>query len=466
MLFTSPMFAFLFLPASVLLYLAFGKHRKRGFIFWICVSFHLLLNLHHPLGLLFVPAVVLYSWLGGMAIVRYRKSWFIFSVCVIPYLCLILFRNLLFPMEGGFWYPVGMTVAAMRSTSYFLEAVRGEIKRRNRLFDLSLYMLFFPTMIVGPFVKYSDFLRLTEEDRITPDVRNLSDGALLFAEGFIKRIALGAVLIDALGDIAERFRGTPDLLMGLFLLILVYFGIYFSVTGYADMGCGIARMLGIRLRHVPTSPFRAVLPDEYTRSLFPSLSEWLDDYVVRPLTRIWGGRFPHLIHGLAYGGCLLLIVRPSLYILLLAVPSVGIEYLCSRFRLKERLKGRMGPAALCTVLTVSVVSVGWLVVVMGDVESVWKYMSHMTYEYSEYYTDLVLVSFSGIKYLSLFAIAAILLLPGFGMERFLHRRSPRTQTVLESVYMIAVLLLFLFTIFFFLPQYGTYSTVPFRYVYI
>ena len=273
-------------------------------------------------------------------------------------------------------------------------------------------------------------------------------------------------MIDAYGGIMERFRGTPDLMMGMMLLFLIYFGVYFSVTGYADMGVGIARMLGIRLRHAPTNPFRAALPDEYTESLFPTLSDFLDDYVVRPLTRMSGGRFAHLIHGVAYGGCLLLIVRPSLYILLLAVPSVGIEYLCSRFRLSERLRGRMGPRVLCTLLTMTVISVGWLFITMGDVGSVLEYMSHMTSEYSEYYTDLVLISFSGVKYLFLLGVSALLLLKGFGVEGLLRRRSSRTRRVFEAVYMSLVLLLFLFTIFFFLPQYGVYNTMPFRYVYL
>lgn len=466
MLFTSPMFAFLFLPISVCLYYLFGKRCRRGFVFGISVAFHLLLNAYHPLGLLFIAGMIAYCWLFGKALTRYRRSFFVFGVCVIPYLCLILFRNLLFPSGSGFWYPVGMTVSAMRSTSYLLEAVRGEIKRRNRLFDVSFYLLFFPTMIVGPFVKYSDFLRLTEPNRMEPDRRALSDGVLLFAEGFVKRIALGATLIDALEVTMERFRSAPDLIMGLFLLVFVYFGVYFSITGYADMGCGLSYMLGIRLRHIPTTPFHAALPDEYSGNLFPTLHEWLDDYVVRPMMRMWKGRFPHLIHGIAYGGCLLLIVRPSLYILLLAIPSVGIEYLCSRFRLGERLKGRIGPRVLCSLLTVSAVSIGWIFITMGDVASVLEYISHVSHENLEYFTDLLLVTLSGRKFLMLAGIGGLLLLPSMGIERLLRRRMPRAHAAYEVVYSILVLILFLFTILFFLPRYDIYNSIPFRFVYL
>lgn len=466
MLFTSPMFAFVFLPISLFLYYLFGKRCKRAFVFGISVAFHLLLHAYHPVGVLFLLGTVLYCWLFGKALTRYRRGLFVFAVCVTPYLFLILFRNLLLPWESGFWYPVGMTVVAMRCTSYLLEAVRGEIKRRNRLFDLAFYLLFFPTMLVGPFVKYSDFLRLCEEDRMELSPRNLSDGVRLFASGFVKRIALGATLIEAVEMTLKQFLASPNLMMGVCLLAFVYFGVYFSVTGYADMGCGISYMLGIRLRNIPTTPFRSALPDEYSRNLFPSLHSFLDDYVVRPMTRMLGGRFPHLIHAVAYGGCLLLIVRPSLYILLLAIPSMGLEYACSRFDLEHRLEGRIGPRVLYSTLTVTAVAVGWVFITMGDVSTVWEYMTHITYENPEYYTDLLLVALSGRRFLVLIAMGILLLLPSMGMERYLRRKWPRIYEGYEAVYTIVVLILFLISILFFLPKYGIYNNFPFRFVYV
>ncbi len=465
MLFTSPMFAFLFLPATVLLFMAFAKSRRRIWFFAICVLFYVLLNLHTPWLLFFYPILILYTWFGGKAILRYRRSWFIFSICVIPYLSLILFRSLAHQEGGGFAFFLGMTVACMNTTSYLLESVRGNIKQRNRLFDLCRYLLFFPTMIVGPVIKYPEFLRLTEEDRIDPSVKNLSEGALLFAGGFVKRIAVGAVLTDAYGVMLERFGGAPDLTMGIFLLFLLYFGVFFSITGYSDMGCGIARMYGIRLRHTHGNPFRAYLPDVYSRSLFSTLHEWLDDYVVCPLMRLSGGRFAHLIHSMAYGGCLLLIVRPQLFILLLAIPSVGMAYLSSRFRLEERLSGRAGVRLLTTAPTMIFAAVGWIFITMGDISSVLSYVSRITADGSEYYTDLILATLSGSKYLLLLFMGVVLLLPAFA-QRFLSCRRETLCMGLEGAYMAVILLLFVLTVFFFLPGFSCYDFVPFRYVYL
>lgn len=466
MLFTAPMFAFFFLPATVLFYFAFAKRHKRLMLACICVAFHLLLNLHHPYLLLFLPTIFLYTWLCGMAVMRYRTSWFVFVVCILPYIGLIVLRNLADAAGGAPIYPVGMTVAAMSSTSYLVEAVRGNIKKRNHPFDLALYLWFFPIMPVGPLVKYPDFLRLTQEEHINPSTGNMAEGAMLFAAGFVKRIAIGAVLVDMFEQLLEHFAGTHNVMLGITLLILIYFGVFFTITGYADMGCGVARMYGIRLSHTPSNPFRASLPDEYNSGLFFGLGSWLEDYVERPLLRMCGGRFVHLIHGIAFGGCLLLIVRPTLYILLLAVPSVGIEYLCSRLNLKKRLAKRSGLRLLFTMITIPVVALGWVFITMGDVSTFVDYLSKLSSTGAEYYTDLILIAFSGAKYLVLIAMSVLLLMPTFGSNRMWRRFSPKWQHVTEGLYMLVILVLFAFSIFFFLPQYGIYHAVPFRFVYV
>ena len=466
MLFTSPMFAFFFLPLTVLLYFAFAKRHKRLVLACICVAFHLLLNLHHPYLLLFLPSILLYSWLGGMMLMRYRRRWFVCLVCILPYIGLVVLRNLADAAGGSPIYPVGMTLAAMSSTSYLMEAVRGHIKKRSNLFDLALYLWFFPIMPVGPVVKYPDFLRLTREENIDPSVSNMAEGAFLFAMGFVKRIALGAVLISMFEELFERYAVSHNIALGITMLILVYFGVFFSVTGYADMGCGVARMYGIRISHISGNPFRASLPDEYSANLFFGLGAWLEDYVEYPMLRMTGGRFRHLIHGLVFGGCLLLIVRPTLYILILAFPSLIMEYICSRFDLKRRLAHRGGLRALCTLLTIPLVAIGWVFITMGDVETFLEYLTKLTSEGAEYYTDLILVAYSGMRYLMLALVSAFLLLPCLGWSRFLRRHPGRWQTVAEGLYMLILLILFGLTVFLLLPQYGINHFVPFRFVYV
>lgn len=466
MLFTAPMFVFLFLPLSLLSYLVFGKRHKRLFLACVCLAFHLLFNLYRPHLLLVWALMILYTWLGGKAVMRYRKSLFVFLVCALPYLGLIALRNLAYSFGNDAFYAVGMTVAAMSSTSYLLEAVRDNIKKRDNLFDLSFYMLFFPTMIVGPLISYPDFLRMTEESRLEINQNTLADGIFLFAKGFIKRIAVGALLIDAFEEILGRFSDSPDLLLGLFLLVLIYFGVYFTVSGYSDMGCGIARMFGVRIRHVATTPFGAATFDEYLRNLFLGLTEWLENYVKRPLLRLTNGRFPYAVHAVAYGVCVSLILRPSLYVLLLAVPMMGAEYLCARLQAERRLNGRGGLRFLFTLGTMLVISAVWIFIVLGDISSVWEYVLRMTYENSEYHTDLLLVTFSGKRYLAALLMAVVLLLPELGLDRLMRRLSPKRRAGVQGGYMCVILVLFLVTVLLFLPHYGCYNAVPFRYLYI
>ena len=466
MLFTSPAFLFLFLPLAVLFYLACGKGRRRVCLLIICAAFYLLQNLPSPENLPILPLMTLYTFLSGRLVEKHRHGAVVFTACIFPYAAVILFRNFAYFELSGFTYPVGLTIMAMGSTSYLLETARGTAVRRGKLWHLFLYLGFFPVLIAGPFIKYNDFLKLTSEERVDFKLHNFAAGARLFAIGFIKRLAIGAVLLETFAGFTQRLAGTADPMMGIFTLILIYFGVYFTITGYSDMGCGLCRMFGLDLRYAPTTPFRAATPEEYFHSLLYTLRDWLDDYVIRPILRISKGRMPHLTRALVYGCCLLLFVRSSLYVLALALPAVLLEYVTLRTGLGERLKGHSGVRILCTLPTMVCAAMTWLVVTMGDFRSIFLYLSQLTFADSEYLMDLMLITFSGAKYVFVIVVGLLLLLPGLGGRHLIRRLSPGGQATVRYLSMVTVFTLFTFTILFFLPQFSCYDTLPFRYVFI
>ena len=466
MLFTAPAFLFLFLPIALLVYVVCVKRHRRIGLLCVCVAYHLLLWINTPVNLLFLPLLILYTYGGGKLLTRHPSSPRAFAVCVLPYVALIFCRMLAYHSTAGFVYPVGLTVAVMCSTSYLLQILRGTVTRRHTLFDLALYLSFFPIMIVGPFVKYDRFLELTAPEGLSFDLPSFSFGIRRFSVGLIKRIGIGAVLMETYTTFADFSQESPDVMQIFFLLILIYYGIYFTVTGYSDMGCGLANMFGVKLRYVHSTPFHAAVPDEYCRSMIYSLQDWMDDYLIRPMTRLSGGRFVHAIRAVVYGSCLLLFVRSESYVLLLALPLIAIEYAVSRFHLENRLLRQSGLRILSTLLTMGLVSVGWMLITFGDLASILDYLSRLSFANSEYHMDLMLVSFSGIKYVFVILVAILLILPGFGGGRLPGTRSARGEALIDGGSMILIFVLLLFTLVFFLPDYPLYSTTPFQYVYI
>lgn len=467
MLFTAPAFLFLFLPLVLLLYAICGKERRRVCLLVICGAYHLFANLFHLQTLLMLVLLIVYTYLAGLLIRRLRRPVVTTLACLLPYVALVALRGFAYAGAEGFIYPVGLTVTTMASTSYLLDTTRSEASARHRVSDVFLYLSFFPTMLVGPFIQYHDFLELTREDRICFDVSNFADGARLYMTGFIKRIAVGAILMETYDAFLSSLTLRSDLLVTLFAMILIYFGVYFTVSGYADMGCGLTRMFGIRLSYASPNPFRAALPDQYGRGLFFGFYGWLDDYLVEPLNRCAKGRHAHLIRAIAYGGVFLLLLRTTRFVLLLAIPVVALSYLSSRFQWEHKLKKCHGVRILTGFLTMTVISLGWICMTVGDPVALLRHLAQMSFYNSEYYLNVLLVTFSGVEYLFVLFVALFLTLPVlYAQRKGLGQCETRTHVVMESVGTLLLLLLFAFSILFFLPQHEGYHSVPFRYMFI
>ena len=143
MLFTSPSFMFLFLPLALIFYTVIGKSYRPVALGVISGAFQVLLHLSNPIGMLYLPLLTLYTYLGGKLMRRFRALPLAVTVCVLPYLALLAARFFAYVSWEGFVYPVGFTVAVIFSTSYLItqrKSLAGEV---GNAFHLFLYLFFF-----------------------------------------------------------------------------------------------------------------------------------------------------------------------------------------------------------------------------------------------------------------------------------------------------------------------------------
>jgi hypothetical protein len=93
------------------------------------------------------------------------------------------------------------------------------------------------------------------------------------------------------------------------------------------------------------------------------------------------------------------------------------------------------------------------------------YIDGITFDNAEYQTDMVLVSFSALKYLYVSIVGILLVLPRTEWVMRLYRKAaPRTRAILDYVWLGVILLLLLSTILLFLPRFECYNYVPFEYI--
>ena len=463
---------FIFLPCSLCFYAIIGKERRRTCLTVIFFFYHILLNISAPLNMLYLPCLIAYCYLAARLLTVKKSAPLCVILCALPYAVLFAVRYLAYFAPEGFDYPVGFTVAVLFSTSYIVTQYRQKREMLGGILDLILYLSFFPSLIVGPIIRYDDFVRLVAKPDIRFGITNLASGTRMFAIGVIKRIAVGAVLYEMYDVFFTHLGDTPSVVVTIFILITLYFATFFTISGYIDIGVGLARMYGLSLETFTVAdPFRASTFTVYFGNLFTGLSLWIDDYLVSPLLSLTGEnkiRLPSLIRAACYGFVAILFIRSTPAMLALSVPVAAFFYIGLRFRLDERLSTRTGPRALMTVLTMTSVAVVWVFIMLGDPKIVVDYIGDITGDNAEYRMDQILSTFSLMKYLFVMLVASLVMWLS-RVESYTRAPELAAKTVLPAAQYIAFVLLivlFFFTVIFFLPQFSVYDSVPFLRLFI
>ena len=465
---------FMFLPLAIIFYALFGTKRKKLCLGIICVIYHVLLNMSSPENLIWLPLLTVYAFFAGELCSFKGKRYISVILGIVPVIWLIVMRQLAYYGGDEMIYPIGITMPALCAAAYIfdswddtLDAVRNSGGKCKRFFEFFGYIIFFPLMILGPFFSYDRFVSLTENKKVFISLERTSSGIRYFVAGFIKRIAVGAVLIDGYGKIFTYSWDSPNLAIILFLLVILYFGVFFAVSGYYDMSVGICLMLGINVPAATSNPLKVATANEYSKQLFPNIREWSDRYVVAPMIGEKDSSRYGFLRMAACCICTVIFVRTDLPTLALCIPLMAFSMASATLKIdRGRKHGTAGLRALFGVFTVLVIGAFWVFMTIGGGENdVTDLIELISFDNAEYQMDMILISFSGIKYLFVGIVAFILLLPISERVGGIYKRlSNRAQNAVDYVGMSFILIAFIFTVMFFLPDFAVYNTQLFDYI--
>ena len=220
--------------------------------------------------------------------------------------------------------PIGISFYIFQSISYVADVKRGDVKVQKNFIDYALYVSFFPQLIAGPIVKYSDIegqIRFRHET-----TEQLSEGITRFIYGLSKKVLIANVV----GGIADNIwkHKIGGLGAGVTWLAAISYAlqIYYDFSGYSDMAIGLGRMFGFNIKENFNYPYTSGSVREFWRRWHISLGTWFKDYVYIPLggsrkglgrtlinilivftlTGIWhGANFTFLLWGLFYAALLI-----------------------------------------------------------------------------------------------------------------------------------------------------------------
>lgn len=185
--------------------------------------------------------------------------------------------------------PIGISFFIFQSISYVIDVFRGEVPARKSILDLALYIVLFPQLIAGPIVRYSHVA--AEIDRREATLHQVAAGASRFVFGLWKKIAVA----DSMAMIADAsFALKPDqMTTGAAILgsVVYTFQIYFDFSAYSDMAIGIGHMFGFKFPENFNRPLTATSITDFWRRWHMTLSSCFRDYVYVPLGGSRGSSF-------------------------------------------------------------------------------------------------------------------------------------------------------------------------------
>ncbi len=188
--------------------------------------------------------------------------------------------------------PIGLSFYTFSVLSYLFDVYRGKTEAQKNPLKFALFVTFFPKVVSGPIVQYADFEAELSASRRSMTFADLGEGAALFIVGLGKKL----LLADGLSTSFYAMQALPGdqisvatAWLGSLFYSLV---LYFDFSGYSDMAIGLGKMLGFRMEKNFDHPYISLSVTEFWRRWHISLGRWFRDYVYFPLggSRVSGGR--------------------------------------------------------------------------------------------------------------------------------------------------------------------------------
>jgi alginate O-acetyltransferase complex protein AlgI len=207
--------------------------------------------------------------IGVLVFFKYT-NFFISNINLIPGVNLGLLRLVM---------PIGISFYSFQILSYPFDLYRGKTQVQKNYLDFATYVTFFPQLIAGPIVRYSDIAEALSKREHS--LAKFAQGVRRFVLGLGKKILIANVL----GELVETLKNSNERTVLAVWLYAVAFAlqIYFDFSGYSDMAIGLGKIFGFDFMENFNYPYIADSITEFWRRWHISLSGWFRDYVYIPL---------------------------------------------------------------------------------------------------------------------------------------------------------------------------------------
>ncbi len=297
MVFASPIFLFMFLPAFLSAYYLCPLRFRSAIILAGSSIFYAWWRLDF---LFMLYGIIGFSWLIALAIEKWRDNknakWLLRFGVIANLLTLGYFKYWNFGVDSflklmthtGVNFspelmqvilPIGISFFVFHAISYIVDVWRKDTPATHNIFDFAAFITLFPHLIAGPVLRYKDLAWQFKSRKHNIDV--FSEGAYRFMAGFAKKV----LIADTVAPLADAAFALEDPTMADAWLGTIAYTIqlFFDFAGYSEMAIGLALMMGFRFIENFNNPYISRSITEFWRRWHISLSTWLRDYLYFPL---------------------------------------------------------------------------------------------------------------------------------------------------------------------------------------
>ena len=296
MLFNSLEFLFIFLPITLILFSLIPKKYRILFLLISSLTFYGISGFIALLALMIAATVSFFL----VKFAQKKKSTVTFySSSILPLLILLNYKYLYFfgvevsdfiglptikmetlPFFLTILLPAGMSFYTLQIISFCIDYYEDKIKLPP-FSNYFLYISFFPQLIAGPIIRYSQIenqLKIFKNENL--DI-NYAKAFKLITFGLCMKV-FGAdyanMLTETLKDEISPLNSISflDTVCYIFLFSI---RIYFDFSAYSIMAIGIALLFGIKLPQNFNDPYLSESPKDFWKKWHITLSYWLKDYV-------------------------------------------------------------------------------------------------------------------------------------------------------------------------------------------
>lgn len=247
----------------------------------------------------FLPLLIVSSalawWMSlkmSRSIAMQRKIW-LWAILFANLSVLFVFKYLLFFTEvlhGLFFFmdreaqysesiilPLGISFYTFHSLSYCIDVYRNKFPATKNLRDYLLYVAFFPQLVAGPIVRWTQMREQIESPR-SASAQDIALGIALLIFGLFEKVVLADSVFAPVAN--EVFSQADWSAAQAWSGVIAFSGqIFCDFAGYSTCAIGAALALGFKLPVNFKNPYAARGLSDFWKRWHISLSTWLRDYL-------------------------------------------------------------------------------------------------------------------------------------------------------------------------------------------